>query len=182
MIFPTLEGKIFQLCLKSDIFPTLTPNTNKISTQTKNVKFPNSDQKMQIFSTLIKICMQCMHAMYALMTSLVLSFVLSWGVKWVPGSGFCPRFTEAELELWEFSLLSCGNFLCWAVGIFPTICNDSVSDTMVGKIPTDPAPVNLGQNPDLVPEKSINILPAAPFSVVHWVSRRKDQKKKHSLA
>ena len=136
MIFPTLEGKIFQLCLKSDIFPTLTPNTNKISTQTKkykisqlwpkNANFFNSDQNM--------------HAMYALMTSLVLSFVLSWGVKWVPGSGFCPRFTEAELELWEFSLLSCGNFLCWAVGIFPTICNDSVSDTMVGKIPTDPEP------------------------------------------
>ena len=61
MIFPTLEGKIFQLCLKSDIFPTLTPNTNKISTQTKkykisqlwpkNANFFNSDQNM--------------HAMYA---------------------------------------------------------------------------------------------------------------------
>ena len=83
------------------------------------------------------------------------------------GSVLGSRFTGAELGLWEF---------------FPTICNDSVSDTMVGKIPTTPLCLTQshykwwekfpqtqicssgsGSNPDPVPEKSINRLPTAPL-------------------
>ena len=63
------------------------------------------------------------------------------------GSGFCPRFTGAELELWEFSHHCKSHYksLQWWE-------NSHRSSS---------APVNLGQNPDPVPEKSINIPPSA---------------------
>ena len=63
------------------------------------------------------------------------------------GSGFCPRFTGAELELWEFSHHCKSHYksLQW--------WENSHSSSS--------APVNLGQNPDPVPEKSINSPPAA---------------------
>ena len=59
------------------------------------------------------------------------------------GSGFCPRFTGAELGLWEFSHHCQSHYKSlqwWENSHRPSS-----------------ASVNLGQNPDLVPEKSINI-------------------------
>ena len=97
------------------------------------------------------------------------------------------QWTTEKGSCWQDSLKqgSCGNFLCWAVGIFPTICNAPVTTICnhhflcwsVGIFPTickdkihhhlsfimTCNDCNLGQNPDLVPEKSINILPAAPL-------------------
>ena len=60
------------------------------------------------------------------------------------GSGFCPRFTGAELDLWEFSHHCKSHYksLQW----------------WENSHRYSSAPVNLGQNPDPVPEKSINIL------------------------
>ena len=60
------------------------------------------------------------------------------------GSGFCPRFTGAELGLWEFSHHCQSHYksLQWWE-------NSRRSSS---------ASVNLEQNPDPVPEKSINIL------------------------
>ena len=113
MIFPSLEGKLFQLCLKSDIFPTLTPNTNKISTQTKkckisqlwpkNANFFNSDQNM--------------HAMYALMTSLVLSFVHLMGVR--PVQTYCwKKVWTSHLPSPTYNVIICQLFFAH-IGITP---------------------------------------------------------------
>ena len=59
------------------------------------------------------------------------------------GSGLCPRFTGAELDLWEFSHHCKSHYksLQW----------------WENSHRYSSAPVNLGQNPDPVPEKSINI-------------------------
>ena len=113
MIFPSLEGKLFQLCLKSDIFPTLTPNTNKISTQTKkckisqlwpkNANFFNSDQNM--------------HAMYALMTSLVLSFLHLMGVR--PVQTYCwKKVWTSHLPSPTYNVIICQLFFALKRFIF----------------------------------------------------------------